>query len=152
MPLAPISGAAAKREEIQRKAAAMGIDDAYVDLLVDTFYERIRAHSDLAPVFASVIEDWPPHLARMKDFWASAAYNAGRYSGRPIPAHMKIKGLTPQLFQQWLGLFRQTLEETAPSPEVVEHFMSRANRIAASLQLAVFGLPNLPRREIPADA
>ena len=57
----------------------MGIDEAYISLLVDTFYERIRDHAVLGPIFAEKIGDnWGPHLARMKDFWASVALNAGR--------------------------------------------------------------------------
>ncbi|WP_430403402.1 group III truncated hemoglobin [Hyphomonas sp.] len=136
-----------RRRDIQRNAERMGIDDAYVSDLVDTFYARIRADATLGPIFDREIGDnWAPHLARMKDFWASVAMNAGRYSGKPVPAHMKLTGVDASHFRIWLGLFRQTLEDTAPSAEAVPYFMERAERIASSLQLAMFGLPGLPKR------
>ena len=82
----------------------------------------------------------------MKDFWASVAMNAGRYNGKPVPAHQKLTGVDASHFQIWLGLFRQTLEDTAPCADAIPYFMERAERIARSLQLAMFGLPNMPKR------
>jgi hemoglobin len=55
-----------RRREIQDRALALGIDDAYVSLLVDTFYERVRAQPLLGPIFEQVVVgDWAPHLAKM---------------------------------------------------------------------------------------
>ena len=137
-----------RRAQIRAKAAAMGIDEAYVSKLVETFYSRIRAHALMGPIFEEVIgEDWTRHLGTMKDFWASVAFNAGRYSGKPVPAHKKLVRVQPWHFNIWLALFRQTLEDTAPSPAAVHFFMERAERIAQSLQLAMFGLPELQREE-----
>ncbi|KCZ92355.1 group III truncated hemoglobin [Hyphomonas johnsonii] len=135
-----------RRREIQLNADRMGIDDAYISDLIETFYARVRADETLGPIFnAEIGDNWGPHLARMKDFWASVAMNAGRYNGKPVPAHTKLTGVDPSDFQIWLGLFRQTLEDTAPNVEVVYYFMERAERIARSLQMAMFGLPTLPR-------
>ena len=78
-------------------------------------------------------------------FWSSVALNAGRYSGRPVPAHMKLEGVTREDFGEWLGLFRLTLEDIAPGAETVDYFMVRAERIAQSLQLAMFGLESLEK-------
>ena len=137
-----------RRAEIQAKAAAMGIDEVYVSQLVDCFYGRVRAHPLLGPVFEEVIgENWDRHLRTMKDFWASVAFNAGRYGGKPVPAHKKLTKVQPWHFNIWLALFRQTLEDTAPSPAAVLYFMERAERIAQSLQLAMFGLPELQREQ-----
>lgn len=139
-----VTSAENRRAEIQAKAAAMGITDEYISLLVDRFYDRIRAEPEIGPVFDKAIGDeWGPHLTKMKDFWASVAFNAARYNGRPVPAHARHKTIRPQHFSIWLALFRQTLEETAPSPTVVSYFMERAERIAQSLQLALFGAPEL---------
>lgn len=129
-----------RRKQIQDAAAEMGIDDAYISVLVDTFYQRIRAHPVLGPIFNDVIrDDWDLHLSKMKDFWASVAFNAGRYSGKPVPAHTKLADVTPEDFSLWLALFEETLVETAPSEQAVAYFMERANRIASSLQKAMFG-------------
>ncbi|WP_417768095.1 group III truncated hemoglobin [Stappia sp.] len=145
-----VRSAAERREEIQREAARLGIDDAYISLLVETFYERIRAHALLGPIFDKEIGDnWEPHLAKMKDFWASVAMNAGRYSGKPVPAHTKLSDLQPWHFGVWLGLFEQVLKDTAPHPEAVPYFMERARRIAQSLEFAISGLPPLNTGERP---
>lgn len=136
-----------RRRDIQLNADRMGIDDAYISQLVETFYARVRADATLGPVFNKEIGDnWAPHLARMKDFWASVTTNAGRYNGKPVPAHAKLTGVDASHFQVWLGLFRQTLEDTAPSADAIPYFMERAERIAKSLQLAMFGLQDLPPR------
>lgn len=141
----PVVTAHARRAEIQRRANVIGIDEAYISLLVDEFYRRIRADETLGPIFEEAIGDrWEYHLPRMKSFWASVALNAGTYSGQPVPAHKKLNQVQQSHFQTWLALFRQTLQDTAPTPEAVDYFMERANRIAESLQLAMFGFPGLP--------
>lgn len=143
----PVVTAHARRAEIQRRANVIGIDEAYISLLVDEFYRRIRAEETLGPIFEQAIGDrWDYHLPRMKSFWASVALNAGTYSGQPVPAHKKLSQVEQSHFQAWLALFRQTLQDTAPTPEAVDYFMERANRIAESLQLAMFGFPGLPVR------
>ena len=141
----PVVAAHARRAEIQRRASAIGIDEAYISLLVDEFYRRIRAEETLGPIFEAVIGGrWDSHLPRMKRFWASVTLNAGTYSGQPVPAHKALTRVEQPHFQIWLALFRKTLQDTAPTPEAVDYFMERANRIAESLQLAMFGFPGLP--------
>ncbi|RIJ27656.1 group III truncated hemoglobin [Henriciella algicola] len=135
-----------RRRDIQAHAASLGIDDAFIETLVETFYGRVREHERLGPIFNGEIDDWPDHLAKLKDFWASVAMNAGRYSGKPVPAHMKLEGVGREDFGEWLGLFKRTLEEIAPRAETVDYFMVRAERISQSLQLAMFGLESLERR------
>ena len=135
-----------RREEIRTNAAVMGIDEAYIATLVDTFYTRVRADRVLGPVFDTAIGDnWDHHLGKMKAFWASVALNAGTYSGKPVPAHARHKTIRPGHFDLWLALFHQTLVDTAPTPAAVAYFMERAERIAQSLQLALFGVPGLGR-------
>jgi len=126
--------------EHSSEAAAMGIDDAFIATLVDTFYVRIRADERLGPIFNTAIgENWNVHLARMKDFWASVALHAGRYSGHPVPVHKRLSEVRAADFEHWLCLFRETLEHLAPSTAVVDFFMQRAERIALSLKSAMFG-------------
>tara|TARA_B100001540_G_scaffold262770_1_gene242291 strand:- start:236 stop:676 length:441 start_codon:yes stop_codon:yes gene_type:complete len=136
-----------RREEIQANAARLGIDEAFVSQLVDTFYSRVRKHALLGPVFeAEIGDEWDAHLTRMKDFWSSVSMSTGRYSGKPMPAHMKLKGILPAHFNVWLAIFRQTLDDLTTDPETVGYFMERAERIAQSLQFGMFDLPGLPSR------
>jgi hemoglobin len=128
-----------RRAEIRANAARMGIDEAYISWLVERFYARVRADAMLGPIFEREIGDrWDQHLARMKSFWASVALNAGEYSGQPVPAHQRLEDVTRPHFAHWLALFRETLTETAACDDAVDYFMLRAERIAASLQMAMF--------------
>ena len=136
-----------RRAEIRANAEALGIDEAYISLLVETFYGRIRAHGLIGPIFERAIgDDWEHHLSKMKAFWASVALNAGSYSGKPVPAHKKHATIQPWHFNIWLALFKETLKDTAPTPGAAAYFMERAERIAQSLQLAMFGVPGLGSR------
>lgn len=140
---------AQKRAQIRAAADAMGIDEAYLSRLVDEFYSRVRTDARLGPIFVGEIgDDWGAHLARMKAFWASVALNAGVYSGKPVPVHQKLDGVERSDFARWLGLFRATLDDTAPTPEAANYLMVRAERIARSLEIAMFertsdGIPSL---------
>lgn len=140
-----ITSALDRRSQIQLHAASFGVDSVYISRLVDAFYLRIRAHQILGPIFDRAMGDnWDNHLPRMKRFWESVALNTGTYSGKPVPAHQRLTTVEPMHFGIWLALFRQTLEDTAASQEAVAYFMERAERIAESLQLAMFGFPGLP--------
>ncbi len=142
-----VRSAEQRRTEIQAQAARLGIDEAFISKLVDTFYDRVRADARLGPIFEAEIGDkWDAHMPKMKDFWSSVAMNTGRYAGKPVPAHQKLAGVSAADFETWLGLFKQTLIDIAPSTETVDYFMQRADRIAKSLQLAMYGLPGLPTR------
>lgn len=136
-----------RRAAIQAHAADIGIDEAYVSTLVDTFYDRVRAHPVLGPIFDGEIGDqWEVHLPKMKQFWSSVTMNTGLYSGKPVPAHTKLSGVRPEDFGIWLEIFEQTLADTAPTPEAAAYFMERARRIAQSLKLAMFGYPGIPQK------
>jgi hemoglobin len=41
-----------------------------IERLVRGFYARVREDAVLGSVFASRIDDWQPHLARMCAFWS----------------------------------------------------------------------------------
>ena len=140
MPEIVIRTASARQGDIARRAEAMGVDEAFISELVDTFYARIRANETLGPVFESAIgEAWAPHLQTMKQFWASIALNAGTYGGRPIPAHHKhLDKIKSEHFSIWLALFAQTLHDIAPTPEAAAFFLERAERIGESFQNILF--------------
>ncbi|WP_348639529.1 group III truncated hemoglobin [Mesorhizobium sp. M1D.F.Ca.ET.043.01.1.1] len=73
----------------------------------------------------------------MTDFWCSVILKSGVYQGRPVPAHLKLEDLTEADFEIWLALFRETAAELF-APKTAAVFVERAERIAASLKLAMF--------------
>lgn len=121
------------------------ITEELVHQLVHTFYGKIREDRALGPIFDRVIGDrWDTHLEKMHDFWSSVVLVNGRYQGRPLPAHMRLKDVRPEHFTLWLELFRETAEEVCP-PGVAPIFIDRAERIAESFQLGMFYRPDDPR-------
>ncbi|MGY5807233.1 group III truncated hemoglobin [Rhizobium sp. LEGMi198b] len=143
-----IQGRAAHLAGIREKAEAemtrIGIDAAFIDRLVDTFYGRIQAHPRLGPVFDGRLAGrWPDHMEKMKRFWSSVAFKNGAYGGKPVQAHLGVEGIAPDLFPEWLALFSETLADIAPSDEARAWFMATAERIAKSLTLSLFYNPAL---------
>ncbi|SMF76057.1 hemoglobin [Tistlia consotensis] len=119
------------------------VTEALIERLVRRFYGKVRRDPALGPIFAAAIgEEWEPHLAKMFAFWSSVMRMTGRYKGKPVPAHLRLKSIAPEHFEAWLGLFRETAAELC-EPEVAGLFVERAERIAESLQLALFYKPGL---------
>jgi hemoglobin len=111
--------------------------------LVDAFYAKVRVDPQLGPIFNGAITDWEPHLATMYAFWSSVMLTTGRYKGNPVAAHVRLPGVTPELFARWLDLFGATCGELFDD-DVSEAFRSKAARIAESLKLAMFYRPDRP--------
>ena len=127
-----------RREQVVADIAARtGITEAMIERLVRSFYTKVRSDELLGPVFEARIADWEPHLAQMCAFWSSVALMSGRYHGAPMPKHLPLP-VDAEHFDRWLGLFEATAEEVCP-PEAQAHFVERARRIAASLELGVAG-------------
>ena len=106
--------------------------------LIKAFYARVRADAELGPIFDGAIDDWPKHLEKLAAFWSSIMLTSGRYKGQPVPAHMKHRGrITPALFDRWLGLWKRTTDDLM-SPDAARALQAKAERIAESLQLAMF--------------
>ncbi|MBA4765548.1 MAG: group III truncated hemoglobin [Erythrobacter sp.] len=128
-----LSYAKRKREEKRAEAELIGIDAAFIDHLVETFYARIRGDALLGPIFAERISDWPSHLARMKAFWRSVLHNSGEFSGNPMLKHLAIPGLELRHFERWLQLFYETLSEIESHHSATQLVGARARMIADSL-------------------
>ena len=127
-----------RREEITAQIAARtGITEAMIEQLVRAFYAKVRADEVLGPIFEARIADWEPHLTQMFAFWSSVALMTGRYHGTPMIKHVKLP-IDAGHFDRWLALFEETARELCP-PEAAAHFVDRAQRIAASLELGVAG-------------
>jgi len=129
----------AEQARVQKMAhaKAMGVDDAMISQLVERFYTAVRHDDLLGPVFAAHITDWPWHLARMKDFWASVTMESGRFHGNPMLKHINIGGLERAHFERWLMLWDQAVREVAPSPAASDTFRLAAKRIASSLLMGI---------------
>ena len=133
-------------------ASGMGIDNLLISKLVERFYEGIRGHELLGPIFERRITDWGPHLARMKDFWGSIAIESGRFRGNPMAEHIAIPRLTPAHFAAWLTLWDEAVSDVVTNEAAADLFRDRARRIADSLQTGITlhngGLAALQKGEV----
>jgi hemoglobin len=121
------------RQAKRREAEAIGIDERFISDMVEGFYASIREDNLLGPIFAQTIDDWLPHLARMKQFWRSILHNSGEFSGHPMARHKAIPGLGQHHFVRWLDLFYANLRALSPNPRAQELIAARARMIAESL-------------------
>jgi hemoglobin len=114
-----------------------GIDDAMIERLVRMFYARVQADPLIGPIFATRIEDWEAHIAKLCAFWSSVALMTGRYHGQPMQAHLELP-VAAEHFDRWIALFERTADELCP-PQAASHFIERARRIADSFELGIAG-------------
>ncbi|BAF86143.1 conserved hypothetical protein [Azorhizobium caulinodans ORS 571] len=112
--------------------------------LLDRFYAKARAHERLGPVFNAAVDDWPEHMATLNAFWGSIMLASRQYKGNPLAMHRALP-LTPDLFGDWLALWRQTTGEMF-TPELAALFVEKAERIAESLKAGLFFNPAALRR------
>lgn len=115
--------------------ARTAIDEAMIERLVRTFYDRARRDPLIGPIFEIAVHDWEDHIRRICAFWSSVALMSRRYHGQPTAAHLPLPVDTPQ-FNRWLELFAETAREICP-PAAAAHFLERAHRVADSLELGI---------------
>ncbi|MEZ2720421.1 group III truncated hemoglobin [Paenalcaligenes hominis] len=119
-----------------------------ISQLVHDFYDQIRLHPNLGPIFNEHIQDWPTHLNTMVSFWSSILLKTGDFSGSPMMKHAALPNLSADLFEQWLQLFHQTCQQQA-NPELAETAWLFAQRIARSLWMG-YQIQQQPERS-PID-
>ncbi len=97
--------------------------------LVDTFYDKVRRDELLGPIFDEKIGDrWPQHLQKMYSFWQTILLGEHTYFGTPFPPHANLP-VTGEHFQQWMKLFKETLDENFKG-ENAEEAKFRAAKMA----------------------
>lgn len=100
-----------------------------VKLLVNTFYEKVRADDLIGPIFNGVIEErWPDHLEKMYRFWQTVLLQEHTYNGRPFPPHAQLP-VDVSHFERWLSLFKSTVSENFEGPKADEAIW-RAQKMA----------------------
>jgi hemoglobin len=113
--------------------------------LVDQFYAKVRQDEVIGSLFNAAVDDWPEHLELLAGFWSSVMLTSGRYKGNPVAAHRRHAGaITPAMFDRWLELWRQTARQALSAGDAAA-VIGKAERIAESLQLALFFRPDSQR-------
>lgn len=104
--------------------------------VVHSFYEQVRQHPGLGPVFAVHITDWPRHEDKIIGFWKKSILNTPTYDGNALQVHQDATGVRPGMFEPWLALFDMTLRQELP-PDQAAAWSALAHRIGRSLRAGV---------------
>lgn len=111
-----------------------------IQLLVDTFYTKVRADETIGYLFNEVARvNWEAHLPVMYDFWENIVFQTGGFKGNPMAAHVQLhqrSPLTAEHFQRWLKLFLSTVDELFEGDKT-ELIKQRAQSIATMMQIKV---------------
>jgi len=111
------------------------ITEAEISTLVENFYAKVRKDPDIGPIFNAIVDDWPYHLALLKDFWSTVLLTTGRYKGDPMMKHLQLP-LDPPHFERWLALFAETANETL-SPDHAAIVIDKSHRIANNFKAGI---------------
>lgn len=101
-----------------------------IELIVRTFYNKVKKDALLSPVFSTKItgeEQWEKHLVRMSDFWETVLFAKQLYRGNPFPHHLNL-GISSAHFDQWIHLFEKTLNENFTGSKT-EEIKERAKKM-----------------------
>ena len=111
------------------------VDRGKVEMLVRTFYDRVLRDEILSPFFIKALGNdldngkWYEHLHTLDDFWVLMMTGKKGYRGDPFPPHAFLGLSTRGPFEQWLKLFKITVEELFIE-EIAEKFYKKADILA----------------------
>ncbi len=114
------------------------LDEARIAMLVDRFYDKVRADALLGAVFNPVVADWREHKRLLTSFWCSVVLRAGTYRGNPMAKHTPHP-IGAAHFEHWLQLWGDTAREVLDA-EAAGVMIEYATRIGDGLRLGL-GLP-----------
>mgnify|MGYP001377657548 CR=1 FL=1 len=104
-----------------------------IELMVNSFYEKVRKDELLAPIFTERIPgSWDKHLDIMYRFWETVLLSKATYQGSPFNKHADMD-VGKQHFDAWVALFHQNIDEHF-SGEKAEEAKWRAKTMAQLFQ------------------
>jgi hemoglobin len=119
-----------------------------VDFLVRRFYEKVRMHEVLGPVFNQIVEDWDHHLVHLSDFWEMILLQTGPGAGKfnPTKVHREVDAsMNHQIdqvhFGNWLELWFSTIDRYFEG-EVADFAKEHARRMAHMLFMRIWEARN----------
>lgn len=102
-----------------------------IELLVNTFYEKVRANKVIGYIFNDIAKiDWKHHLPKMYSFWASILLGQHGFTGNPMQKHIQLSKqttLTEVEFSEWILLFNETVDELFEGEKAEEAKIRAAN-------------------------
>ncbi len=123
-----------------------------IEILVDRFYEKVRADDLIGPIFTDVAKvDWNVHLPKLYAFWQTVLFGNGGFQGNPLRAHFDLVRKTEMdwpRFERWLALFNETVDELFTGDRA-GHIKRAAEDMANVIHSRINNVPD--RRFDPAN-
>jgi hemoglobin len=111
-----------------------------IELLVDSFYTKVKQDDLLAPIFNNTeFFSWDTHIPVMVDFWETLLLDTASYKGNTMQKHIALHRRTPLtsgLFERWKLLFYSTLDELFEG-ENVEKAHKRVEAMSGLMQFKI---------------
>lgn len=79
-----------------------------ITLLIELFYDKLLHDEETRPLFEQL--DLKAHIPRVVQFWAFILLDSPGYQANMMEKHAHLP-LTESLFEKWLFLFHQTIDE-----------------------------------------
>lgn len=94
---------------------------ADIRLLIDTFYEKVKADEVIGFIFNEIAQvNWAHHLPVMYAFWEFLLLGTpDAYRGNPIQKHLDLHQKFPlkiEHFDRWVSLFQGSVDELFEGP------------------------------------
>ena len=101
-----------------------------IQLMVNTFYERIQKNEVIGPIFEEKVHcRWPEHLEKMVRFWQTILLGEHTYNGTPFPPHARMP-IDESHFIIWVKTFTTTVDDLFLG-DVAEEAKKRGTLMAA---------------------
>lgn len=115
---------------------------AHIQLLVETFYSKIRVHDDLGPIFITIIKDWESHYELLTDFWETQLFLKRKYHGNPVTVHQEVddkmgNSITSEHFGLWLNVWFATIDDLFAG-ETAWIAKNRAQKMSTMLFMKIY--------------
>ncbi len=113
-------------------------DRGDIELLVNTFYDKVRTDQVIGYLFNDVAKvNWDEHLPKMYDFWENIVFYTGNYSGSPMVVHRELhrkSTMNKGHFDHWVKLFTEVVDSLFQGPRAAD-IKDRAGNIAAVMMV-----------------
>ena len=111
-----------------------------IELLVNTFYDRLLADDNISYIFTDVAKlNIKIHLPVIADFWESVLLNNNVYHNNTMKVHLDLNdktALTARHFGIWLKHFNNTIDELFGG-DIALLAKQRATSVATVMQIKI---------------
>ena len=111
-----------------------------IELLMNTFYERLLADENISYIFTDVAKlDIKTHIPVIADFWETVLLNKNVYHNNTMKIHLELNdkiSLEKGHFDVWLNHFNNSVEEFFEG-DIALLAKQRARSVATVMQIKI---------------